>query len=105
MQEKYVDQINKLTKEEYYVTQENGTEAPFNNKYDNHFEQGIYVDIVSKKVLFSSVDKFNSGCGWPAFSKPISKDVVVENGLITRVLAQVDEKVIYLLLYNQIIEI
>jgi peptide-methionine (R)-S-oxide reductase len=78
MKEKYIDQINKLTKEEYYVTQENGTEAPFKNKYDDHFEQGIYVDVVSKKVLFSSIDKFNSGCGWPAFSKPISKDVIVE---------------------------
>ena len=64
---------NRLTDIQYRVTQENGTEAPFNNEYDNHFEEGIYVDIISGKPLFSSKDKFNSGCGWPAFTKPINK--------------------------------
>jgi len=70
---------NKLTPLQYRVTQENGTEAPYTNEYDEHFEEGIYVDIVSGKPLFSSKDKFNSGCGWPAFSKPISKGAVYEN--------------------------
>ncbi|ADE19673.1 peptide-methionine (R)-S-oxide reductase MsrB [Mycoplasma crocodyli] len=60
-----------LTPLQYRVTQENGTEKPFDNKYDEHFEKGIYVDIVDGSVLFSSVDKYNSGCGWPAFSKPV----------------------------------
>lgn len=62
----------KLTPIQYRVTQENGTEPPFNNEYFDNFEEGIYVDIVSGKPLFSSRDKFESGCGWPAFSKPIS---------------------------------
>ncbi|MDU6855320.1 MAG: peptide-methionine (R)-S-oxide reductase MsrB [Clostridiales bacterium] len=63
---------------QYRVTQENATEAPFINEYDEHFEEGIYVDIVSGKPLFSSKDKFNSGCGWPAFSKPIMQSVVYD---------------------------
>ena len=67
-----------LTEEDYYVTQENGTEPPFNNEYDAHFEEGIYVDIVTGKPLFSSKDKFNSGCGWPAFSRPINNGYVKE---------------------------
>lgn len=78
MKDKYEEVINNLTEEQFYVTQKNGTELPFTNIYDDHFETGIYVDIVSKKVLFSSLDKFNSGCGWPAFSKPVDKSVVVE---------------------------
>lgn len=57
----------------YYVTQENGTEPPYNNTFDNHFEPGIYVDIVSGEPLFTSLDKYNSGCGWPAFTKPVKK--------------------------------
>ncbi|MCI7029691.1 peptide-methionine (R)-S-oxide reductase MsrB, partial [Clostridium sp.] len=60
------------------VTQENGTEPPFNNDYFNKFEEGIYVDIVSGKPLFSSKDKFDSGCGWPAFSKPINNGYITE---------------------------
>lgn len=63
---------------QYRVTQENATEAPFINEYDEHFEEGIYVDIVSGKPLFSSKDKFNSGCGWPAFSKPIIQNAVYD---------------------------
>lgn len=69
----------RLTPTQYRVTQENGTEMPYDNEYDEHFEEGIYVDIVSGKPLFSSKDKFNSGCGWPAFSKPIAKGSVYEN--------------------------
>lgn len=60
----------------YEVTQKSATERAFTGQYDNFFEKGIYVDIVGGEVLFSSEDKFNSGCGWPAFSKPIDKDVV-----------------------------
>lgn len=67
-----------LTPLQYKVTQENGTEEPFNNEYNDNFEEGIYVDIVTGKPLFSSRDKFNSGCGWPAFSKPINSGYVKE---------------------------
>lgn len=68
------DQLkNKLTKIQYHVTQENGTEPPFQNEFWNHHEEGIYVDIVSGEPLFSSLDKFDSGCGWPSFSKPLEK--------------------------------
>ncbi len=66
----------KLTPLQYRVTQLSETERPFDNEYDNHFEKGIYVDIVSGEALFSSTDKFNSGCGWPAFSKPIDAQAV-----------------------------
>lgn len=68
----------RLTKEQYHVTQENGTEPPFRNKFWDHKEDGIYVDIVSGKPLFSSLDKFDSGCGWPSFTKPIEEQEVVE---------------------------
>ena len=64
----------KLSPMSYYVTQENGTEPPFQNEFDHHFEPGIYVDIVNGKPLFTSLDKYNSGCGWPAFTKPVEKD-------------------------------
>lgn len=62
----------------YRVTQENATEYPFSGKYDQFFEEGIYVDIVSKEVLFSSRDKYDSGCGRPAFTKPVSRQVIKE---------------------------
>ncbi|WP_096188725.1 peptide-methionine (R)-S-oxide reductase MsrB [Evansella halocellulosilytica] len=68
----------KLTDIQYKVTQEDGTEAPFNNEYWKHFEEGIYVDIVSGEPLFSSLDKFDSNCGWPSFSKPVDKDRIIE---------------------------
>ena len=67
-----------LTDEQYYVTQQNGTERPFSHEYDHQFEPGIYVDIVSGEPLFSSSDKYDSGCGWPAFSKPIDTAVINE---------------------------
>lgn len=62
----------------FAVTQNAATEYPFTGEYDNFFEKGLYVDIVSGEPLFLSTDKFNSGCGWPAFSKPISADAVKE---------------------------
>lgn len=69
---------NKLTEMQYKVTQENGTEPPFSNEYYDNFEEGIYVDIVSLEPLFISTDKFESGCGWPAFSKPINRNLIKE---------------------------
>ncbi|MGT2935903.1 peptide-methionine (R)-S-oxide reductase MsrB [Streptococcus castoreus] len=63
----------------YKVTQHAATERPFTGKYDDFFDKGIYVDIVSGEVLFSSLDKFNSGCGWPAFSKPIDNRMVTNH--------------------------
>lgn len=68
----------KLTPMQYHVTQENGTEPPGRNEYDQHFDQGIYVDIVSGKPLFSSIDKYDAGCGWPSFTKPIDEPEVKE---------------------------
>ena len=67
-----------LTDLEYAVTQEAATEPAFRNAYHDHFEEGIYVDITSGEPLFLSTDKFESGCGWPSFSKPISEDLIVE---------------------------
>ncbi|OOB79622.1 MAG: peptide methionine sulfoxide reductase [Epulopiscium sp. Nuni2H_MBin003] len=67
-----------LNKLQYEVTQNSATEQPFNNEYDEEFNPGIYVDIVSGQPLFVSDNKFNSGCGWPAFSKPISKELITE---------------------------
>lgn len=68
----------KLTDLQYRVTQLNATEVPYTNEYNDNYEEGIYVDIVSGKPLFSSRDKFNSGCGWPAFAKPINNGYVKE---------------------------
>lgn len=65
-----------LTKKQYDVTQNNHTERPFENEYWNNKEKGIYVDIVTKMPLFVSSDKFDSGCGWPSFTKPIDKNVI-----------------------------
>ena len=73
------DLRNTLTDMQYYVTQENGTEPPFNNEFDSHYEEGIYVDIVSGKPLFSSTDKYDAGCGWPSFTKPIQSEEVTEH--------------------------
>jgi peptide methionine sulfoxide reductase msrA/msrB len=66
----------KLTKEQYDVTQKSGTERPFSNAYQNTFDKGIYVDIVTGEPLFSSADKFESSCGWPAFSNGIEEGVL-----------------------------
>ncbi|MDR3241564.1 MAG: peptide-methionine (R)-S-oxide reductase MsrB [Lactobacillaceae bacterium] len=68
-----------LTAEQYDVTQKAGTERPFANEYDNFFEDGIYVDVVSGEPLFTSRDKYDSGCGWPAFTHPIDQENVKEN--------------------------
>ena len=68
----------KLTKLQYNVTQKNGTEPPFENEYDHNTREGIYVDIVSGEPLFSSLDKFDSGTGWPSFTKPLEPGNIVE---------------------------
>ena len=67
-----------LTEMQYNVTQNSATEPPFDNEYFDNFEEGIYVDITSGEPLFISKDKFESGCGWPSFSKPIDEDVIEE---------------------------
>ena len=68
-----------LTPLQYAVTQENATERPFDNEYTANFEEGIYVDVTTSEPLFLSADKFESGCGWPAFSKPIDKALITEH--------------------------
>lgn len=73
------EEFDHLSKDEYEITQLAMTEAPFTGKYDDFFEDGVYVDVVDGEVLFSSDDKFDSGCGWPAFSRPISEDVVARH--------------------------
>ena len=73
------EEFDHLTNEEYEITQLSLTETPFSGKYDDFFEDGVYVDVVNGEVLFSSDDKFDSGCGWPAFSKPISEDAITKH--------------------------
>lgn len=80
--EKYIkpsheDIKRSLTDEQYKVTQESYTELPFDNEYWDHHEKGIYADIVTGEPLFISSDKFESGCGWPSFTKPIDKQAIV----------------------------
>lgn len=70
---------SRLSDLQYAVTQQNATERPFMNEYDRHFEPGIYVDVTTGQPLFVSTDKFDSGCGWPAFSKPIEEDAVTRH--------------------------
>lgn len=70
--------VNALSPEQYHVTQENGTERPFTGEYWDNHEPGIYVDVVSGEPLFASVDKFESGSGWPSFTRPIEADNVKE---------------------------
>jgi peptide-methionine (R)-S-oxide reductase len=70
--------VGALSPEQYHVTQKNGTERPFTGEYWDNHEPGIYVDVVSGEPLFASVDKFESGSGWPSFTRPIDSDNVVE---------------------------
>ena len=68
----------KLSQMAYQITQNNGTEPAYRNEYWDNHEAGIYVDLISGEPLFSSTDKFDSGTGWPSFSKPLSQEYVVE---------------------------
>ncbi|MGV0715069.1 peptide-methionine (R)-S-oxide reductase MsrB [Mycolicibacterium sp. XJ662] len=70
--------IKALAPEQYYVTQQSGTERPFTGEYLDNHEPGIYVDVVSGEPLFASVDKFESGTGWPSFTKPVDPENVIE---------------------------
>ncbi|GLF82115.1 peptide-methionine (R)-S-oxide reductase MsrB [Bacillus safensis] len=73
--EKRIKELNRM---QYEVTQNNGTEPPFQNEFWDHKEEGIYVDIISGKPLFSSLDKFDAHCGWPSFTKPLEEEEVAE---------------------------
>ncbi len=75
---KDIDELKKkLTDHQFYVTKQNGTERPFANEYWDNHKKGIYVDVISGEPLFSSEDKFDSGTGWPSFSKPIKQEEVM----------------------------
>lgn len=78
-----------LTPLQYQVTQENGTERPFSSEYDQFDREGIYVDIVSGEPLFSSTDKYDAGCGWPSFTKPIATLKELEDTTLARVRTEV----------------
>lgn len=69
----------RLSDIEYHVTQESGTERAYTGEYDDFYEDGIFVDVVSGEPLFSSNDKYDAGCGWPSFTKPIKKRGVSEH--------------------------
>src|SRR5436309_11156275 len=70
--------VSRLSPEQFRVTQQSATEPPFQNAYWDSKEPGLYVDVVSGEPLFTSMDKFDSGCGWPSFTKPIESGNVVE---------------------------
>ena len=72
------DALAKLTPEQIRVSRENGTERPFTGEYLDNKKPGLYVDLVSGEPLFTSMDKFDSGCGWPSFAKPVTDDYVSE---------------------------
>ena len=71
--------VSRLSPEQYRVTQDDGTERPFDNEYWDNKEPGIYVDVVSGEPLFASVNKYDSRSGWPSFTKPIDSENIVEN--------------------------
>ncbi|MDX1749202.1 MAG: peptide-methionine (R)-S-oxide reductase MsrB [Methylophaga sp.] len=73
------DIVEQLSPEQHYVTQQCGTEPPFDNAYWDNHEAGLYVDVVSGEPLFASVDKFDSGTGWPSFTRPVQSENVNEN--------------------------
>lgn len=70
--------LSHLSKEQYEVTQNGATERAFTGKYDDFYEEGIYVDVVDGTPLFSSKDKYDAGCGWPSFTKPIENPSIVK---------------------------
>jgi len=92
MNKKYKKEIMALTPKQYSVTQEKGTELPFDNEYNSEYREGIYVDIVSNEVLFSSNEKFDSGSGWPSFIKPVNKTSIEEVKDFSRGMIRVEVK-------------
>lgn len=92
MKKNEADLRAKLTPLQYQVTQENGTEHPFTSEFDQFSEEGIYVDIVSGEPLFSSKDKYDAGCGWPSFTKPIATLQELEDTTLSRVRTEVRSK-------------
>lgn len=82
-EKKYQKDLKNLTTFQKYITQKNGTEPAFSNEYWNNKKEGIYVDVASGEPLFSSKDKYDSGTGWPSFTKPIQKSSVVEKTDVT----------------------
>ncbi len=72
------DLEQRLTPEQFAVTQQEATEPPFRNEFWDHHEEGLYVDVVSGEPLFTSLDKFDSGCGWPSFTRPVAGTEIVE---------------------------
>lgn len=79
-----VELAERLTPVQFYVTQQCGTEPPFHNEFWDNHRDGLYVDVVSGKPLFSSKDKFDSGTGWPSFTKPVEATSVVEEGDVSQ---------------------
>ena len=92
MSESKEDLIAKLSPIEYAVTQENATERPFTGTYDDFYEKGIYVDIVSGEPLFASTDKYDAGCGWPSFSKPIDRKEIKEKADFSHGMHRVEDR-------------
>ena len=88
--ERRPEAIAALTPEQYHVTQENGTERPWTGAYNSNKRPGIYVDIVSGEPLFASCDKYESGCGWPSFTRPLIPDHVVEKSDQSHGMARVE---------------
>ncbi len=88
--QKTPEALARLTPEQFRVTQANGTERPYSGEYDKHYEPGLYVDIVSGEPLFTSAAKFDSGCGWPAFSKPVDPENVTELRDVTHGMVRVE---------------
>lgn len=92
MKEKKEELLKRLTPLQYDVTQNEATERPFTGEYDDFYEKGIYVDIVSGEPLFSSNDKYDAGCGWPSFSKPIATLSEIEDRKLLRKRTEVRSK-------------
>lgn len=76
--QKTPEAVSQLSREQYEVTQRNATERPFQNAYWDNKEPGLYVDVVSGEPLFTSLDKFDSGCGWPSFTRPVEDETILE---------------------------
>lgn len=82
--------VDALSPQQYHVTQESGTEPPFTGEYCDNHEPGIYVDIVSGEPLFASIDQFDSGSGWPSFTRPIDADSLVERRDLSHFMERVE---------------